>query len=70
MIHIDGREVAVSKIDNIVASTDERPDLSQNDIEHLQRLWDEGKASGPAEPSDIERVIAAAKARLPKTRAG
>jgi hypothetical protein len=27
-------------------------------------LWDEGKASGPAKPFDIERTIAAARARL------
>jgi len=38
------------------------------DIERLRRLWDEGKASGPAEPFDIERTITAAKAR--RTKAG
>jgi antitoxin ParD1/3/4 len=37
--------------------------LSQKDIERLRQLWDEGKASGPAEPFDVERTIAAAKAR-------
>jgi len=37
--------------------------LGEQDINHLRQLWDEGKASGPAEPFDIERTIAAAKAR-------
>ena len=39
-------------------------ELRQKDIERLRRLWDEGKASGPAEPFDIERTLAAARARL------
>ena len=39
-------------------------DLRQKDIERLRQLWDEGKASGPAEPFDTERTIAAARARL------
>jgi antitoxin ParD1/3/4 len=39
-------------------------ELRQKDIERLRQLWDEGKASGPAEPFDIERTIANAKARL------
>jgi len=39
-------------------------ELRQEDIKRLRRLWDEGKASGPAEPFDIERTLAAAKARL------
>jgi len=39
-------------------------ELRQKDIERLRQLWDEGKASGPAEPFDIELTIAKAKARL------
>ena len=39
-------------------------ELRQEDIKRLQRLWDEGKASGPPEPFDIERTIAAARERL------
>jgi antitoxin ParD1/3/4 len=39
-------------------------ELRQEDIKRLRQLWDEGKASGPAEPFDIERTLAAAKARL------
>jgi antitoxin ParD1/3/4 len=44
-------------------------ELRQQDIKRLQQLWDEGKASGPAKPFDIERTIAAAKARLEETGA-
>jgi antitoxin ParD1/3/4 len=44
-------------------------ELRQKDIERLRRLWDEGKASGPAEPFDIERTIAAARARLKEVAA-
>ena len=39
-------------------------ELRQEDIRRLRQLWDEGKASGPAEPFDIERTLAEAKARL------
>ena len=39
-------------------------ELRQEDIRRLRRLWDEGKASGLAEPFDIERTLAAARARL------
>ena len=39
-------------------------ELRQEDIKRLRKLWDEGKASGPAEPFDIERTLVAAKARL------
>ena len=39
-------------------------ELRQEDIRRLQLLWDEGKASGSAQPFDIERTIATAKARL------
>jgi antitoxin ParD1/3/4 len=39
-------------------------ELRQEDIRRLRQLWDDGKASGPAEPFDVERTLAAAKARL------
>jgi len=39
-------------------------ELRRKDVERLRRLWDEGKASGPAEPFDVERTLAAARARL------
>jgi antitoxin ParD1/3/4 len=39
-------------------------ELRQEDVRRLRQLWDEGKASGPAKPFDIERTIAAARARL------
>ena len=39
-------------------------ELRLEDLNRLRQLWDEGKASGPAEPFDIERSIAAAKARF------
>lgn len=39
-------------------------ELRQEDIRRLRQLWDEGKASGPSQPFDIERIIADAKARL------
>jgi antitoxin ParD1/3/4 len=39
-------------------------ELRQEDIKRLRQLWDEGKASGPAAPFDVERTLAAAKARL------
>ena len=38
--------------------------LRQEDIKRLEQLWDAGKASGPAEPFERERTIAAARARL------
>jgi antitoxin ParD1/3/4 len=39
-------------------------ELRQEDIKRLRQLWDEGKASGPAQPFDVERTLAAAQARL------
>ncbi|RBP05670.1 antitoxin ParD1/3/4 [Roseiarcus fermentans] len=39
-------------------------ELRQEDIKRLRRLWDEGKASGPAEPFNVEQTLAAAEARL------
>ena len=44
-----------------------KQELRRKDVERLRRLWDEGKASGPAQPFDVERTLAAAKARLKKT---
>ncbi len=43
--------------------------LRQEDIKRLQQLWDAGKASGPAEPFERERTIAAARARLKEAAA-
>lgn len=39
-------------------------ELRQEDIKRLRRQWNEGKASGPAEPFKIEQTLAAAEARL------
>jgi antitoxin ParD1/3/4 len=36
----------------------------QEDVRRLRALWDEGKASGPAEPFDVERTLAVTQARL------
>jgi antitoxin ParD1/3/4 len=41
-------------------------DFHPEDIKRLRRMWDEGKASGRGKPFNIERTIAAAKARLKK----
>jgi len=41
-------------------------ELRQEDVRRLRQLWDEGKASGPAEPVNIERTIGAARARFKK----
>jgi antitoxin ParD1/3/4 len=38
-------------------------------IERLRALWDEGLASGPMEPFDIDEIIADAKKRLPQVEA-
>jgi antitoxin ParD1/3/4 len=43
-------------------------ELRQDDVKRLQRLWDEGKASGISKPFDIERTISGAKSRLEKPR--
>jgi antitoxin ParD1/3/4 len=45
-------------------------ELRQEDIKRLRQLWDEGKASGQAEPFDAERIIAAARARLKEAGGG
>jgi len=44
-------------------------ELRHEDIKRLRNLWDEGKASGPAQSFDIERTLAAAKERLDETGA-
>ena len=41
-------------------------ELRQEDLKRLRKLWEEGKASGPAQPFDVERTLAAAKPRLKK----
>ena len=38
-------------------------ELRQEDIRRLRHLWDEGKASGRAEPFSIERTLSVAKAK-------
>jgi antitoxin ParD1/3/4 len=43
--------------------------LRQEEVRRLRQLWNEGKASGPAEPFDVERTIAAAQARLARPAA-
>ncbi len=43
--------------------------LGQEDIKRLRQLWDAGKASGPTEPFERERTIAAERARLKETGA-
>ena len=40
-------------------------ELRQEDIRRLRQLWDEGIASGPGRPFDIERTIARAEASGP-----
>jgi antitoxin ParD1/3/4 len=44
-------------------------ELRQEEVKRLRKLWDEGKASGPAEPFDVERTLAAARARLKEVKA-
>ena len=44
-------------------------ELRREEVERLRQFWDEGKASGPAQPFDIERVIANARRRLKNTAA-
>jgi antitoxin ParD1/3/4 len=38
--------------------------LRRKDVERLRRLWDEGKASGPAEPLDFGELRKEARRRL------
>jgi antitoxin ParD1/3/4 len=44
-------------------------ELRQEEVKRLRKLWDEGKASGPAEPFDVERTLAAASVRLKEVKA-
>ena len=45
-------------------------ELRQEDIHRLRGVSDEGKASGPSEPFDVEQTMAAAKARRTRRNAG
>jgi antitoxin ParD1/3/4 len=44
--------------------------LQREDIRRLRELWDEGKASGPAQPFDSKRTLAAARLRLKRPGLG
>lgn len=44
-------------------------ELRREDLERLRRLWDEGKASGPAERLDFDVVRREARRRLESLRA-
>jgi antitoxin ParD1/3/4 len=44
--------------------------LQREDIRRLQQLWDEGKASGPVQPFDSKRTLAAARLRLKRSGGG
>lgn len=39
-------------------------DLRQEEVKRLRELWDEGKASGPGLPLDVNRIIAEAQAEF------
>jgi antitoxin ParD1/3/4 len=43
-------------------------ELRQEDIKRLRKLWDEGKASGPAEPLDFEELRQEAQKRLAEAK--
>ena len=43
-------------------------ELRQEDIRRLRQLWDEGKASGPAEPLDFDELRREARKRLAETK--
>jgi antitoxin ParD1/3/4 len=47
-----------------------RRHLRARDVDVLRRRWDEGKASGRAGPLDIERLIAAERAKLKRRARG
>ncbi len=42
-------------------------ELRQEDVKRLRRIWDEGKASGPAKPLDFARLRHEARQRLKQT---
>jgi antitoxin ParD1/3/4 len=44
--------------------------IRQEDIDRLHRLWDEGKASGPARPLDLESIKRRGRARAIPARTG
>jgi len=44
--------------------------LQREDIRRLRQLWDEGKASGPVQPFDNKRTLAAARLRLKRSGGG
>jgi antitoxin ParD1/3/4 len=41
-----------------------KQELRRQEVERLRRLWDEGKASGPSEPLDLDELIGEARRRL------
>ena len=41
-----------------------KQELRRKEVERLRRLWDEGKASGPAEPLDFGELRKEARRRL------
>ncbi len=43
-------------------------ELRQEDVKRLRHLWDEGKASGPAEPLDFEELRREAQKRLAEAK--
>jgi antitoxin ParD1/3/4 len=43
-------------------------ELRHNEIERLRQLWEEGKASGPAESLDFNELRAEARQRLERAR--
>jgi antitoxin ParD1/3/4 len=43
-------------------------ELRQEDIKRLRQLWDEGKASGPAQPLDWGELRREARQRLAQTK--
>jgi antitoxin ParD1/3/4 len=42
--------------------------LRPEESTHLRQLWDEGKASGPPQPLDFDRLRQEARARVTKVR--
>jgi antitoxin ParD1/3/4 len=48
----------------------DRRQRKQESIRELRRLWDEGIASGPAAPLDIEAIKKEGRRRLERERAG
>lgn len=42
-------------------------ELRRDEVRHLRRLWDEGKASGPGAPLDFDELRGEARRRLATT---